>query len=159
MPVRSSVRRRAVSLAVVAMIALGLLLAPPASAGQGYRSTMLHLVNDARARHDLRAVKLRVSLSRRASRHTRLMIRRDRVFDPPNLQQILAPYEWTHVGAAVVGCRGTLRGLHRALMNSTVHRGILLNPDVRRIGIGVVRSRERTVCGRNAFWATEILYG
>jgi uncharacterized protein YkwD len=158
---RSAARRRALLSLLVAAALVGTAIAeaPAASAGTGYRSTVLRLVNAVRERHDLREVRLKVSLSPAATRHSRRMIRDDHLFDPPNLQQILARYRWTHVGAAAVGCGGTLRRIHRAMLSSAVHRGILLNPDVRWIGIGVVRDAGRTSCGRGSFWVTEILFG
>jgi uncharacterized protein YkwD len=157
---RSSARRRAlVTLLVVAALGIGVVDASPAIAGNGYRSTVLRLINQSRERHGLRDVRLRGSLAGEARKHSRKMIRQNRVFDPPNLRQILAPYRWTHLGAATAGCDDTLRQLHRALMRSSVHRGILLNPHVRRVGIGIVRSDQPNACGRNSFWVTEIFYG
>jgi hypothetical protein len=44
-------------------------------------------------------------------------------------------------------------------MRDKDHREIILSPDARRVGIGAVLDRGKSVCGRNAFWATEIFYG
>ncbi len=159
--VRTSARRRAlVTLLVAATLGVGIVQAPPASAGDGYRSTVLRLINETRERHGLRDVRLKVPLAGDARKHSRRMIRQNRVFDPPNLQQILAPYRWTHVGAATAGCDDTLRGLHRALMRSSVHRGILLNP-ARPPGRhrGGQERRAEPRAGARSFWVTEIFYG
>lgn len=155
----SARRRRVVTLLTVATLAVGIVGAPAAIAGTGYRTRMLHLINASRDRSDLRAVKLRVSLSAEATIHSRKMILQDRVFDPHNLQQILAQYRWTHLGAAAAGCAATLGGLHRAFMRSPEHRSILLNSQVRWVGIGVARSERPNTCGRGSFWATELFYG
>jgi uncharacterized protein YkwD len=120
---------------------------------------MLDLINESRERHDLRVLKLNPALSEDAERHTRKMLRQDRIFDPPNLEEILSPYPYEHLGAAAVGCDDTLRALHRALMDSQVHRDIILHPDLRRVGIGVIRADERNLCGRDSFWVTELFYG
>jgi len=86
------------------------------------------------------------------------MIRQDRVFDPPNLESILNRYPYD-LGAAAVGCADTLHELHRALMNSEIHRSILLNPRLRQVGIGVLTATGANRCGRGSVWATEIFYG
>jgi hypothetical protein len=44
-------------------------------------------------------------------------------------------------------------------MRSDVHRGILLHPRLRRVGIGVLRVDEANQCGRGSYWTTEIFYG
>jgi uncharacterized protein YkwD len=44
-------------------------------------------------------------------------------------------------------------------MHEPVHRAILLNPKLRRIGIGVLEVDWQNSCGRNWFWATELFYG
>jgi hypothetical protein len=44
-------------------------------------------------------------------------------------------------------------------MDSQVHRDIILHPDLRRVGIGVIRADERNLCGRDSFWVTELFYG
>jgi uncharacterized protein YkwD len=143
-------------LAVAASLLLG--SAIPAEAG-GSRGTLLELINETRAQHDLRALRLNRALSGDAMRHTRRMVRQDRIFDPPDLEEILGPYPYDDVGAAAVGCETTLRRLHRSLMRSDVHRGILLHPRLRRVGIGVLRVDEANQCGRGSYWTTEIFYG
>ncbi len=40
-----------------------------------------------------------------------------------------------------------------------VHRDILLNPQLRRIGIGVIKVDSQNACGRHWLWATELFYG
>jgi uncharacterized protein YkwD len=64
-----------------------------------------------------------------------------------------------HLGAAAVGCGATIRQLHRALMNSEVHRSILLHPRLSRVGIGLIEANEANRCGRGSFWVTELFYG
>jgi hypothetical protein len=76
----------------------------------------------------------------------------------PNLSQVLAPFNWSW-GGSVEGCGSTLWGIHKAMMHHAAHRRIMLAPEARRVGIGVVKTTDRTSCGRNVFWVTEILYG
>jgi uncharacterized protein YkwD len=142
--------------ALVTIVVLGTVLAPDAQAG--YRGRVLRMVNAARDRHDLHVLRIDRSLSRKAMRHTRRMLEDNAIYDPRNLSRLLRGEPWT-VGASNVGCADTLRALHRALMHSAVHRANLLNRDVRRIGIGVVKENARNACGRHWFWETQLFYG
>ena len=99
------------------------------------------------------------SLSRDAMRHTRRMVAQNSIYDPRNLTEMLHDEPWNQVGASVVGCADTLRALHRAFMHHAAHRVILLNPQLRRIGIGVIKDDSANVCGRHSFWSTELFYG
>src|SRR5262245_30775203 len=150
-------RASILTLAFVTILVLGTVLAPDAEAG--YRARVLRMVNAARDRHDLPLVKIDRSLSRKAMRHTRKMIANGSIYDPRNLIRILRGEPWTTVGASNVGCASTLRGLHKALMHSAVHRANILNRDIRRIGIGVVHENARNACGRHWFWETQLFYG
>jgi hypothetical protein len=87
------------------------------------------------------------------------MIEENAIFDPLNLTRILQDEPWDDVGASVVGCADSLRGLHRAFMHHAAHRDILLNRQVRWIGIGVVKVDSSNTCGRHWFWTTELFYG
>ena len=150
-------RATILTLFVFMIMALWTVLAPEAVAG--YRGRVLRMVNATRENHDLHAVTIDSSLSAKAMRHTRRMITRDAIFDPPNLSQLMSGEPWSTVAASVVGCAGTLRGLHRAFMHHAAHREIILTPDLRRIGVGVTKEPSRNACGRGWFWGTELFYG
>lgn len=153
-------RRLMIAVATTATLVLTLIQAPTANAaGQGYQRKMLRIVNQTRARHDLRALRLDRDLSRDSMKHTRRMVRQDRIFDPPNLDEILAKYRWDDLGADVVGCGHTLKELHTTLMTESFHRSIFLHPKLRFVGIGVAQVDARNRCGRGSLWATEIFYG
>ena len=141
------------------ILTLAVAFAPAARAGSGYRSKLLRMVNATRSVHDLHRVRMDRSLTRDALRHTRRMIDENAIFDPLNLTTILQDEPWDDVGASVVGCADSLRGLHRAFMHHAAHRVILLNPQLRRIGIGVVKVDSSNACGRHWFWTTELFYG
>src|SRR5262245_37274949 len=117
------------------------------------------MVNATRDRHDLHLVKIDRSLTRKAMRHTRRMLKNNAIYDPRNLARLLRGEPWTTVGASNTGCADTLKALHKALMHSAVHRANVLNRDVRRIGIGVVKDNTRNACGRHWFWETQLFYG
>jgi uncharacterized protein YkwD len=162
MPARTRTRGRrlvAVVVAVTVAVALGITLAPPAVAGEGYRAKLLRLLNASRENHDLRPLTLNGKLSADAAKHSRTMLRKNRVYDPPNLAEMLAPYPYDDLGAAAAGCDGTLKQVHRAFLASPAHREILLHPDLRRVGIGVVKADEANLCGKGSFWVTEVFYG
>jgi hypothetical protein len=91
--------------------------------------------------------------------HTNRMIDRNAIYDPTNLSQLMSGEPWNSIAASVVGCARTLRGLHRAFMAHAAHREIILNPGLRRIGVGVTKASSRNACGRGYFWATELFYG
>jgi hypothetical protein len=141
------------------ILTLSVAFAPAARAGSGYRSKLLRMVNATRSSHDLHRVRMDRSLTRDALRHTRRMIDENAIYDPLNLTTILQDEPWDDVGASVVGCADSLRGLHRALMHHAAHRDIILNGRVRWIGIGVVKVDSSNACGRHWFWTTELFYG
>jgi uncharacterized protein YkwD len=124
-----------------------------------YRHRLLRLINHSRVNHDRRPVKLDLRLSRDAKEHTRRMLRDNRLYDIENLATVLEPYNWSRLGADVVGCGETLHKLHRQLMGHLLHRKIILSSKVRRVGIGVIKDSGKSLCGRDAVWATEIYYG
>ena len=141
------------------ILTLAVAFAPAARAGSGYRSKLLRMVNATRSDHDLHRVRMDRSLTRDALRHTRRMIDENAIYDPLNLTTILQDEPWDDVGASVVGCADSLRGLHRAFMHHAAHRDILLNGRVRWIGIGVLKVDSSNACGRHWFWTTELFYG
>jgi hypothetical protein len=44
-------------------------------------------------------------------------------------------------------------------MHDAPHRAIILNSQVRRVGIGVVRATGKNSCGKRSYWVSEIYYG
>lgn len=124
-----------------------------------YRHRLLRLINHSRVNHDVRPVRLNTRLSRDAMRHTRQMLRDDQLYDVDNLATLLDPYDWSKLGADVVGCGDTLHQMHRQLMRHAFHRKIILSRKVRYVGIGVIKDTGKSLCGRNAVWATELYYG
>ena len=49
--------------------------------------------------------------------------------------------------------------VHNAFMASAEHKGNILDPDFRRVGIGVVPGTGSGSCGAGGVWATEDFYG
>lgn len=159
MGTRTSKPRRTVVVTVSTILALGISFAPAARAGSGFRSKVLRMVNATRDNHGLHTLRIDTSLTRDAVRHTRRMIDANAIYDPRNLTRILQDEPWDDVGASVVGCADTISALHKAFMHEPAHRDILLNPKLRRIGIGVIEVDSPNACGRHSLWATELFYG
>jgi uncharacterized protein YkwD len=159
MEARGSRARRAVLVGVVSVtLVLGAAVAPAAASGPETR--LLSMLNHVRQRHDLRPLRVNTRLSEDAERHTRTMIRQDRLFDPRNLAKILRPYgDWKHIGASIEACAGTLYELVRRWMGHDSHRAIILLPGLRRAGVGVVLADGKSMCGRDQLWASAMLYG
>jgi uncharacterized protein YkwD len=156
---RTSTPRRTLLVTVSAILALGIAFAPAALAGGGVRSKVLRMVNATRDNYGLHTLSIDRSLSRDAQRHTRHMIANNAIYDPTNLTRILQDEPWDVVGASAVGCARTLSALHSAFMHDPVHRAILLNSKIRRIGIGVIEVDSANTCGQQWLWATELFYG
>jgi uncharacterized protein YkwD len=161
----SPLGRRTCHHALVSMLALtlsfGVAAAPAAQASRTdrYRTKLLNILNRTRVHHDLRPVKINLRLSEDALHWSKTMIRKNQIYDPPNLAHLLAHYSWELVGADFVGCVSTIHEVHRIFMTEAFHRSIILHPKVHRVGIGVVRADENNRCGRDSFWATELFYG
>ncbi|GIU99739.1 MAG: hypothetical protein KatS3mg014_1355 [Actinomycetota bacterium] len=156
---RDSARNRVILAGALALwLGSGVVASPVAEAGP-LRTKLLRIINRVRDNHDLRPLRLNLRLSEDAKAHTRRMIRRGELFDPPNLAELLEPYRWDDLGADAVGCDETLNAVVRRWLEDEPHREIVLHPALRRAGIGVIRVDGRSGCGRDQAWVTAIMYG
>ena len=128
----------------------------PASA-TSLRTRMLHKINEIRQRRDVHVVRVTKRMTRKATRHTRSMIRKNRLVHTQNLDGYMARRGYSPWGENV-GCAGTLNKLMRALMRSSSHRKTIVDRKYRKVGLGVVEARRRNMCGRHAVWTTQIFY-
>lgn len=150
------IRLRRSSIAAIALVCsllLSAVVADRADAGvvARDRATMLKLTNAARAKKDLRLLKLDAELSKYARRHSREMANQDRLFHTANLAEKLKGKKW-RVGGENVGYGSSLKQVQRAFMRSAAHRGNILRKAFKRAAIGVVRSD-------GIFFVTVIFYG
>ncbi len=90
-------------------------------------------------------------LAYRATRHSALMARSERLFHSSSVYAKVARWSPNSWGEAIA-LGPKLIDIHHAWMNSAVHRAILLSRLYRHVGIGVVRVQGR-------FWVTAILFG
>jgi uncharacterized protein YkwD len=125
--------------------------ATSAAAGKGLRGRMLDLINRTRDRHDARALRLNIDLSRYARRHSARMADRGELFHSTHLRRQLRGYRYSTWGE-ILGYAGTLRRVRDLWMDSSTHRKLLLGRAFRRAGVGVVRRG-------GMVWVTVILYG
>ena len=104
------------------------------------------LVNNARAAHGLRRLRASRTLARAANRHARDMVRRD-FFEhtspggsTPSDRALRAGYRGMYVGETIafaVGDDATPAGAVRGWLESGPHRLVLLDPDMRHVGVGI----------------------
>ncbi len=162
MRLRTGSATRRGTLVALLVLCLGIGLVPgiaQATSQAEYRTKLLAIINRARTNHGERPVKINLRLSRDALKHTNKMVSQQRLYDPPHLYQLLAPYQWDDLGADVVGCDDTMLDIHRGFMSEKPHRDIILYPKLRRVGLGIVKTTGKSRCGRNSIWVTEIYYG
>jgi uncharacterized protein YkwD len=118
--------------------------APTAGALEQSEAQMFALINQARAANGLAPFTLDPALVEVARRHSADMVARGFFahINPDGLDPFerMAAAGITYSSAAEnIGWAGDATLAHNALMNSPVHRANLLNPQLGRIGVGIVR--------------------
>ena len=175
--VRSLARR----IALVALLALFVVPAAPASAGcrgaslapgegseRAVRHATLCLVNRERARRGLRRLETSRTLRRAAERHSADMVRRDYFSHvTPGGADLLDRIRATGLAMASrtftvgenlawgAGSTGTPRSIVRMWMNSPGHRANILRRGFRRIGIGIASGAPVAVQGPARTYTTD----
>ena len=119
--------------------------AAPASAVTTREAAMLSKINNARAAHGLRPLKLSGELSTLARSHSRQMASSSSLFHTASFSSICC---WSAI-AENVGTGDSVGTVHRAFMHSSAHRDNILDGRMRQVGVGIV-----AVGGR--IWVTEI---
>lgn len=113
--------------------------------------TLHEFINRSRAANSLPRLRLIGGLTKLARRHSREMLEAGRMYHNDRLAEQLESWDWRVLGENV-GVWASLRGMHRAFMDSPPHRQNILGAGFSKVGIGVVQRG-------NAFWATVIFYG
>jgi uncharacterized protein YkwD len=122
------------------------LVAPPGAAATISREAkLIHKINHARAVHGLSALRTKPSLMSYAGAHSAAMAARHELYHTTNFGVVCC---WSAIGENIA-YNSTVRRVHRALMGSPGHRANVLNPRMRRVGVGIV---ERG----GELWVTEI---
>jgi uncharacterized protein YkwD len=148
-------RRRAAAAVLCLGLTLGLMVAGPAadeaSAVTDAERKMVRLVNRTRRNHGLSALKISWRVTRVAHKHSARMASSGSMYHSC-LRCLMnnSGVSWRWAGENVA-YGSTLRGIHRSLMRSSIHRANILKAGARRIGAGVVWRNGR-------YWVTEIFY-
>jgi uncharacterized protein YkwD len=101
------------------------------------RAVVLRLVNRARAAHHLVPLRLNLSLSLLARKHSVKMMRAGTLFHTANLTQLMLSRTQARVWGENIAVGPTLGSINAAWLNSAPHRANILNPRYRRAAIGV----------------------
>jgi uncharacterized protein YkwD len=142
--------RPAVLALTTALLSMSLLcaslVAPAgASATSNREAKLIAKINHARANHGLRALRTKPGLMRYAGQHSAAMAARRSLYHTTNFGVVCC---WSAIGENIA-YNSTVRRVHRAFMGSPGHRANILNPHMRRLGVGIV-NRGGTL------WVTEI---
>ena len=119
--------------------------AAPASAVTTREASMLAKINNARAAHGLRPLRLSGELTTLARSHSRQMASSATLFHTASFSSICC---WSAI-AENVGTGDSVRTVHRAFMHSSAHRANILSNRMRQVGVGIVAAGGR-------IWVTEI---
>ena len=112
---------------------------PLAAASSSDESSLVSLTNQARASHGVARLSVASDLMAIAHRHSQRMASQHRVYHDPNLAGEVSG--WTYLGDNV-GKGSSASQVHRAFMNSSVHRANILNSHYNQIGTGAVRGSD-----------------
>jgi uncharacterized protein YkwD len=135
--------RRRAALISLAIATVAVLLA--ACTPEVYRSQ--DLVNAARAQHGRRALEFNLELHFKAQAWADTLSREQRLRHSHLPSGITQP--WRKLGENV-GVGGSVDSVHNAFMNSSGHRGNILDPAFNQIGAGVTRD------GGGRYWVVQV---
>ncbi|MGH2694809.1 MAG: CAP domain-containing protein [Actinomycetota bacterium] len=132
----------------MAPIVVAGLVAPIAQAGGcwSYRRPERRLarkINRERAKRSIDGVKLDRQLSKVSRVHTRVMIKRGKVFHTADATLAQRVTNWTVLGENVGSTRGGVRRIFRSMMRSALHRANMLNSTFNYVGVGTKRGKGR----------------
>lgn len=134
-----AVTRKYLTVGLAAILLIGLLPAPSASAAcyspKRSEKKFKRLINLARTGVDLR---LDPELSKAAKVHTREMVRANSLHHTPSNVLRRRVTNWVELGENV-GVGGGVVSLHDAFMNSPAHRDNILRSSYRYVGVGVIK--------------------
>ena len=155
-------RRSGPGVAVVLALVLGLSgWALPTAGAASPETRLRRLINQERAERDLAPLKGARKADRLAETHSRKMARQEAISSSRNLERALRKrgYHFTSWGENV-GCRDTVRAMHRSFMRRRASRRNIVFLGFRRVGIGVAFTEpDPQVCNGATVWVTQIFFG
>ena len=126
-------RRPAVALAIAAITTV-VLASLPSHATASQEQDFVSRINAERSSRGLATLSVRSDLTAYARDWSATMASQDAIWHDPDIAQKVTG--WTALGDNV-GRGATVSSLHDAFMNSSTHRGIILDPDFNQVGVGV----------------------
>lgn len=124
----------------------GTVLAPAGAAAMTHReAALLDKISQTRAAHGLAPLRPKLALMDHARRHSEAMAANDRLFHTADFAVICC---WSAI-AENIAYNESVAAAHRAFMASAEHRANVLDPVMRRVGVGVVKSA-------GVLWVTEV---
>jgi uncharacterized protein YkwD len=149
-PIHRRLLHRRAALVSTALLSAGLLassvLAPAAaSATTSREAALLARIDHAREVHGLAPLRPKPGLMAYAREHSAKMASADYLFHTRDFSVVCC---WSAIGENIA-YNATVRRAHRAFMGSPGHRANILDPRMRRVGVGIVE--------RNGeLWVTEV---
>ena len=145
---------RARTLVVLAALVCLALPTAPAQAKKSNSRALIAKINQVRAAHGLKQLRINKSLSRSSTRYSRRMMRsgffghQGRIQASRRFRRLGEVLEWRR------GHRAGVRATVRDWLNSPGHRAVILSPSFRYIGAGLTRGNFR---GRRAgIWVAQV---
>jgi uncharacterized protein YkwD len=127
------------------LLGAGLLAPAGAATTTSREAALLDKISDTRADHGLAPLRPDADLMDHARRHSATMAAHDRLFHTVDFGVVCC---WSAI-AENIAYDATVTAAHRAFMGSLGHRANILDPGMRRIGVGVVQSA-------GVLWVTEV---
>lgn len=144
---------RSLAVALGMTILLGAVQADHASAAlKDSEKKMVSLVNKARANHDKDTLKVSVTLSELARKHSNAMASDNNALKHSSTSQLLSYMKKANCAARIgenVGAAPNVLQMHQAFMDSKGHRENILAAYWRKVGVGIKKSGGRV-------WTTEL---
>lgn len=140
--VSRSAAPRVLTTLLATLLSLAFFVAAPVDAEASVRASsrevsFVDLINDERAQHGLRPLRIRGELTRVARAWSGSMAATGSISHNPQLTRQVE--DWSRV-AENVGVGPEAASLHRAFMNSPLHRRNILNGAYTELGVGIVRA-------------------
>jgi hypothetical protein len=127
------------------LAALGVALARPAGASTA-ESAFVSRINSARAAAGLPALRVSSDLTSYARSHSAAMMRAGTLYHTSSFSMICC---WRSI-AENIGTGSSVSSISSAFMASPTHRGNILAPSMRQVGVGVA------VASNGILWVTEV---
>lgn len=139
-------RTRVLAIASVSSVLLGAAIIGPLAQQASATSSLVGMVNSARASAGLHSYSVNSQLTAIAQTHAEAMAAKESLYHNPSLSSDVTNWKW--VGENV-GYASSVAAVENAFMHSAPHRSNILDTDYTEIGVGIATDKNGTV------WVTE----